>query len=148
MATTVYGKQSNLKVKKDTQVIDQKVYGLNYPLGVNRGHFSKQTGTVLVRNMLKQLLQTERGERVMLPNFGCDTKKFMFEQLDDITFNELKTEILTSIHQYLPFVEVLKLSVVNKDEVNYEGVPGLVVTLDVLIKEPDPQFIEIKVEIG
>lgn len=149
MATTVYGRLTSKQIQKDTEVIDQKVYGFQFPIKDNkRGYFSKQTGIELVKNNLKQLLRTERGERVMLPNYGVSLRKYLFEPLDRITFQSLQTEILTSISNYMPNVDVLKLSVVNNEDIGYQGVTGIVITLGVALKEFQNNLIEIEVKVG
>jgi len=66
----------------------QEVYGLSFPLGSapGGGFFSKRSGVVMIREAVKQLLLTERGERVMLPNFGCNLRKYLFQQERDSIF--------------------------------------------------------------
>lgn len=149
MGTIVYGRTVNKQIQKDVQVIDNKIYGFQFPLKDNkRGYFSKQTGIELVKNNLKQLLRTERGERVMLPNYGVSLKKYLFEPLDKLTFQSLQSEILTSISNYMPNIEVLKLSAVNTEDIGYEGVPGVVITLVAELKEFQNNLIEVEVKIG
>lgn len=144
---TIYGKVTNNSVKKDSKVVDNKTYGVGYPFSSNRGYFSKSTGVTLVRNNLLQLLKTVRGERVMLPNYGMNLKNFLFEPLDKQTFNAIQVEIFTSITNYLPQLELTNLSVVSNEEVNLNGVPGLVVNLACSIKDLDNQFIEVNLDI-
>ena len=48
-------------------------FGLNFPLGESRdkgGFFQKVSGVRMVKDAVRQLLQTTRGERIMLPKFG------------------------------------------------------------------------------
>jgi phage baseplate assembly protein W len=147
MAVSVYGKNISRSIKSDIKVIDTKFYGLSYPLGGTGGYFSKQSGNTLVRSNLTQLLKTELGERVMLPNFGCSLKRYLFEPLDQSLFNQVKNQIMTSITRYLPTVEVVKLSVVNTEDVNLDGLAGFLVTLVVRIKEDPSSLIETSIEI-
>lgn len=149
MAVNIHGRLFNKHIQKDTQVINRKVYGLQFPFKDNkRGYFSKTQGVELVRSNLKQLLGTERGERVMLPNFGVSLRKYLFEPLDQTTFQSIQSEILTSIANYLPTVKVRKLSVVNSEDIGYQGVPGLVITLVAELKESENNLIELTVKIG
>jgi phage baseplate assembly protein W len=148
MAISIYGKSSSNTIKNDIKVIDNKVYGLKYPIGGGRGYFSKQTGTALVRGNLTQILKTERGERVMLPNYGCNLKKFLFQPLDEETFRAIKEEIITSITRYAPSVEIMKLKVINSDTVSLEGISAIVITLVVRLKESPESLIETTVRIG
>jgi phage baseplate assembly protein W len=148
MAVTVYGKPSSNKIKNDIKVVEPKVYGLKYPIGSGRGYFSKQTGDALIRGNLTQILKTEQGERVMLPNYGCNLKKYLFDPLDETTFNSIKVEILTSIARYLPSVDIITLRVVSSNEVNLEGVSAILITLAVRLKDSPDSLIETTINIG
>lgn len=148
MAVTVYGKPTSNRIKNDIKVIEPKIYGLRYPIGSGRGYFSKQTGDALIRGNLTQILKTETGERVMLPNYGCNLKKYLFDPLDENTFNSIKKEIITSITRYLPSVEIVTLRVVSSNEVNLEGVSAILITLVVRLKDSPNSLIETTINIG
>lgn len=148
MTTVIYGRPVSIGVQKDTISQIKKVYGINYPFGGNRGFFSKQTGIALVRNNLRQLLTTERGERVMLSDFGANLKHFLFEPLDQKTFAGIRQEILSSIEKYAPGVTVTKLTVIPSDSVSYTGVSSIMISLLAEVKELDDQIVDLKVEIG
>ena len=90
------------------------VFGLAYPLEKNkesRGYFSKETGKDLVKGAITQLLKTERGERVMNPNFGCTLRRFLFEPLDETLFQAIKQEIISSFNRYILGATILKINV-------------------------------------
>ena len=149
MAVNIHGKLFNKHISKDVQVIDKKIYGLSFPFKNNkRGYFSKSQGIELTRNNLRQLLLTERGERVMLPNYGVSLKRHLYNQLDQTTFQAIQSEILTSISNYLPTVQVVKLSVVSTEDVGYSGIPGIVITLVAELSEAEGSLIELSVKIG
>jgi phage baseplate assembly protein W len=149
MSTKIYGRLSSKSIQKDIAVLDKKVYGLNFPLQSNtRGLFSKQSGILLVKNNLTQLLKTERGERVMLPNFGVSLKRFLFEPLTEELFVSIKNEITTSINNYLPNVEIAKLSVVESDTISYNGIQGLIITLIAKLNDFNSSLVEVQVEIN
>ena len=97
MTMNYYGTRLAKPVSKDIQAESQKTYGINFPFGKNnkKGYFAKEAGNSLIKSNLKQLLGTLPGERVMLPNFGLDLRKYLFEPLDAITFSEMKQEILS-----------------------------------------------------
>lgn len=150
MTTHVYGRPLSVGIKKDVIVTSKKIYGLNYPLGSKntRGYFSKIAGVDLVKSNLNQLLKTNKGERVMLPDYGTNLYHFLFEPLDKTTFTAIKDDILRAIDSYAPGVEVIKLSVIPNDKVNYEGVQGLNINLTVRISDLDNLETDIRVEIG
>lgn len=98
--------------------------GLTFPLGAEKktgGFLSANSGMRRVSQALHQLLRTERGERVMLPKFGCNLKKFMFQPLDALTFNQIKEEVLYSCYNYLQGATVSKLSVLQGNEIGRFG---------------------------
>jgi phage baseplate assembly protein W len=107
--------------------------GLNYPLGGDAkkygGTFAANTGIRKVRQALQQILQTERGERVMLPKFGCNLRKFVFQPLDKQTFQQIKEEVLFSLYHYLQGASVQKISVLRGREVGQLGTAAIHIIL-------------------
>lgn len=150
MATSIYGKSPSLSVSKDVISTDKKIYGLGYPIqsSPSRGYFSKQSGVTLVKNNLRQLLLTVKGERVMLPDYGTNLQNYLFEPLDKFTVQNIRDEILHTISKYAPGVSVTKLQVFPSGKVNYEGLQGLYITLSVQVQELKDQIIDLQVEIG
>ena len=110
---SIYGKILPQKAKNIVNLKVKKDIGFKYPIEENspRGYFSKQTGVDLIKNNLRQLLKTEPGERFMLPNYGCNLKKYLMEPLDEITFAQVKDTISNSIYKYLGKISILRLQV-------------------------------------
>jgi|688.fasta_scaffold15626_7 phage baseplate assembly protein W len=134
---TIYGTTQNKQVKQSVTTPAPKKYGLHFPVGTspknntfNKGYFIKSHGDDLIKNNLKQLLTTIPGERVMLPNFGVDLKKYLFEPLDERTFTSIRRELLTALRQYAPNVEVIKLTVLSSNEISLTGVASIDIKLD------------------
>lgn len=126
-----YGREVSISVQKAVKSQYRKKSGLAYPvaasvntvatgnyLQANRPeqYFAKSYGINLIRNNLRQILLTERGERVMLPNFGVSLRKYLFEPMDETTFVMIRQEILQSLTEYFPLGKVLKMSVLSPDE--------------------------------
>ena len=68
---------------------------------------NKNKGQELARAQVSQILLTVPGERAMLPNFGVDIDRFLFEQITPALLQELKTEILQQIAGYAQNLEVV-----------------------------------------
>jgi len=139
------------KPLRDTIRVREKFFGLNYPIGkfkANGGFFQKTSGFETLKASITQLLLTERGERVMLPNFGCSLKRYLFRPLDSILFTEIKNEIVDSITSYTRDVKILKIAVFELDKINLDGSHGLRIILTLaLSKEAQNQFeIEVVVQ--
>tara|TARA_R110000751_G_scaffold285952_1_gene390310 strand:- start:360 stop:803 length:444 start_codon:yes stop_codon:yes gene_type:complete len=109
----MYGTVAPSVIQRSTVLKDPKLIGLNYPVSVNpiNGYFSKSTNLELIKSNLSCLIRTERGERFMLPEYGCNLRRFLMEPLDESTFSLIKEEVVTSIRRYLSTVSVGKIQV-------------------------------------
>ena len=61
-----------------------------------------QTDRDAIRADLLHLLLTNKGERLYLPDFGSDLKKYIFEPNDSITHEEIRDSLNESIKRYIP----------------------------------------------
>ena len=55
-----------------------------------------------VRADLLHLLLTNKGERLYMPDFGSDLKKYIFEPNDGVTHSEIKDNLNGTIKRYMP----------------------------------------------
>lgn len=143
--TSVYGRQSsNSNVSEITQKNVKKRIGLNYPLQAspNNGYFSKYSGKELLKACIKQLIQTEPGERVMMPFYGCGLRKFIGEPMDEFLRQDIEDVVTTAFSKYLPLVDILKLEV---SEVNDDS--SIRVALSVKVKDEVDSIIDVNIEI-
>ena len=72
---------------------------------------STKTTIEAVKNNIKLLLQTQRGERLMQPNLGINLRKYLFEQLTSDTKSAIENEISDTFSFWLPFVNINDLQV-------------------------------------
>ena len=61
-----------------------------------------QTDRDAIRADLLHLLLTNKGDRLYLPDFGSDLRKFIFEPNDTITHDDIKKSLNDSISRYIP----------------------------------------------
>jgi hypothetical protein len=66
-----------------------------------------------IRADLLHLLLTNKGERLYLPEFGSDLKKFIFEPNDEITQEEIKDNLNQTITRFIPNLLVNDISFRN-----------------------------------
>jgi len=96
---------------KDTRVS----VGIDFPFGrvPNGDGYFKTTKTTVesVKNNIRLLLKTERGERLMQPNLGLGLKRFLFEQINEDTNILIENEIVDTFERWLPFVDLKELDV-------------------------------------
>jgi len=114
--------------------------GLSFPTGKNEtmgGFFAVNTGVKKVKDALHQLLKTERGERLMLPKFGCNLRKFLFQPLDSLTFQAIKEEVLFSCYNYLKGATVQKIRVLKGDDFGNFGTASIYILLVLKLNSED-----------
>ena len=76
------------------------------------GYFASTSFTIdAVKQNVKQLLETRKGERFFQPNLGVDLDKFLFEQITPETMVEIQNEIVESFNFWLPFVTIRDIRV-------------------------------------
>jgi|TARA_B100000073_G_scaffold9831_1_gene8279 phage baseplate assembly protein W len=95
--------------------------GISLPIhrGVSNGEgFFATTSTTIeaVKNNIKNLLQTEEGERLFQPNLGIGLRKLLFEQITDENLLSIQDLILDKLEFWLPFVEVRNIEVLSRDD--------------------------------
>jgi phage baseplate assembly protein W len=148
---TIYGSQPTRLVQEGATQHKKNIFGLSYPLGKKQesgGYFQKATGVELIKGAVSQLLLTERGERVMLPKFGCNLRKFLFQPLDENTFEEIKEEIRYSFHNYIVGAKILKLAVYPTGPAGPGGGNSLMIRLNLGLVEDDLTVFDVEVQVS
>ena len=93
-----------------------------FPLrSANRGFFQgNQTTISAVREDIKTLLMTVKGERVMHRNMGTNIPILAGQLFEPIRQNEIeeqiKLEITTAIETYLPFISLQNVSLITSEQ--------------------------------
>ena len=107
------------------------------------GGFFASTSTTIeaVKNNIRNLLQTEEGERFFQPNLGIDLKSFLFEQITEENLLSIQNKILDKIEFWLPFVEVRDIQALSNDDDTTIGVNEIRVKILFNIKQ-DPSTLD------
>jgi len=115
---TIFGKQVPPPILKGIDIKDPMLIGMSYPLQKNpeRGYFSRSVNAKLVNSGIRDAIKTVKGERFMLPDYGCNLRNFLFEPLDEGTFLAIRDNITTTIRKYLKKVTIGKLQVTREGE--------------------------------
>ena len=107
----------------------------------NRGFYFKlnQTDKDAIRADLLHLLLTNKGERLYMPDFGSDLRKFIFEPNDKVTHDEIKENLNETVKRYIPNLIVNSIEFKNNEieeliivELKYTVVDGTFSSSDVL----------------
>ena len=97
---------------------DDDIYvGIEFPLDYSQEGFFRKTKTIRqqVKSNIRNLLLTEKGERVFQPNFGSNLKSLLFEQITPTTLENIENNIRESLSTWLPYVNVNNLVAVQND---------------------------------
>ena len=88
--------------------------GIDLPIrrGDKLNGFFASTSTTIeaVKNNLRNLLQTEEGERFFQPNLGLNLRSVLFEQINEENLLSIQNKILDKIDFWLPFIEIHNIS--------------------------------------
>jgi uncharacterized protein len=112
------------------------------------GWFASTQYTIdAVKQNVKLLLQTRKGERLMQPDLGIDLYKFLFEQITTNVVLQIKAEIIDTFTAWLPFVNIVDIKVQPGE--NYDvGVNSINIYLEFSLNS-DPRTLEsVQVTIG
>jgi len=91
--------------------------GLQYPLvETAKGIMAQKSSVDQIKADLLQLLLTNPGERVMLPDFGVPLRKFIFDQSDETTLIQIKQAVIDAIEKWEPRVEIENIQVTSGNE--------------------------------
>ena len=97
-----------------------KGYSISLPLVYNKedGPFALNKNMIdVVKQNLKTLILTDKGERIMLPNFGVGLRKFLFENMSDTINVQIEQEIIEQVRRYMPFVNIRRVLVLEDPDV-------------------------------
>lgn len=114
-----------------TNKLHTNLVGFKYPIPKTggRGYFSKCTNVEATKSCLIQILKTERGERLMTPDYGASLKSLLFEQSDADLKEQVRERIVTSVTKYLPNVKILKIKISSFEDMGNLSFPGIKVSL-------------------
>lgn len=87
-------------------------------IGPNGWFATTKTTVEAVKNNIRNLLLTNRGERVFQPNLGLGLRQFLFEQITPDTIIAIQNDIRDTLSLWLPFVIIENIIVNQKDDFN------------------------------
>ena len=97
----------------------KKIKGYSAALPLRRddehGYTLLETHADIIAQNLKNLVLTQPGERIMIPDFGVGIKKYIFEQNDQTVFSEIASEIRLQVGRFMPFVDILEVRLANSE---------------------------------
>lgn len=89
-----------------------------------RGFFLSLTKTdsEAIKSDLMHLILTNKGERLYLPDFGTNLRRFIFSPNDNITWSDVSQEITDVVTKYLPNLQINDITIEQAVESEYAAV--------------------------
>ncbi|WP_148716393.1 GPW/gp25 family protein [Chitinolyticbacter meiyuanensis] len=86
--------------------------GLALPLSPDEtGRLPQAEGPEKVRQSIAILLDTEPGERLMLPDYGCGLRRFLMQPNSAVTRAQIQREVERSLKRWEPRIAVTEVTV-------------------------------------
>jgi hypothetical protein len=80
------------------------------------GRLAYTSGDAIIRQSIETILETDPGERVMLPTFGCGLRRFLMQPNSPATRTAMQQEISDSLRRWEPRIQVSEVSVTPGDD--------------------------------
>jgi len=95
-----------------------KDVGMSFLLNV----FTKDAAVVKNENAIKQsiknLVLTQKGEKLFQPEIGSGVYELLFEPMDPFTADSIRDEIINTLGQYEPRITISEVTVLANEETN------------------------------
>ena len=69
----------------------------------------------LMRQNLKMLVLTSKGERIMEPEFGVGIRNYLFENFNNSTFTNIDRNIREQVEQFMPVIRIIDVAFDSSD---------------------------------
>ena len=90
--------------------------GFGQPIAPQTGRLTLVSGPEKVRQAIFTLLDTDPGERVMRPDFGCGLRRFLMHPDNPATRAAIEREITQALGRWEPRVRLLDIAVLGTDD--------------------------------
>lgn len=137
----------------------RKFLGCQFPLVKGpRGILAQKSGVDQIKADLIQLLLTNPGERVMLPQFGVPLRRLQFQPNDPLLEMEAKRMIAEAIKLWEPRVQIANIVVTSEfdesygDEADFHDELGSILFIRIAFYDPQEiseiQELDLQVSVG
>jgi phage baseplate assembly protein W len=116
----------------------EKFINIEFPFqDDNKGKFLAMNNVSerAIKADLMHLLLTNKGDRLYLPDYGANLRKYLFEPNGGEIHGEIKTEIQTAISKYIPNLQVDKIELTAGEEGKIRNEHHVLVTIDYTVTD-------------
>ena len=111
--------------------------GWRFPVGVDsRGRIAMSTYEEDIKEAILLILRTQKGERVMRPDFGCGIYDYVFSPINTATLTLIERSVREAITEWEPRVEIEKIEVSTEEA----GEGKLLISIDYRVRRTNNRF--------
>jgi phage baseplate assembly protein W len=105
------------RIVKDTETFNDYAIGISLPLQVGgTGFIQTYNTTEQIKSNIKNLLLTQKGERILQPEFGSGLHEILFDFNDDDIEGKIENAINEAFELWLPYIVVDSIDIEQTDE--------------------------------
>jgi phage baseplate assembly protein W len=97
---------------------DYKDLDLNMNIHPVRKDVNKHVGDLAVINSIKNILSTNKNERLFNPSFGGNIRALLFENADNLTAIRMEKQIVNLVENFEPRASISKVVVTPEPDTN------------------------------
>ncbi|MCL6590414.1 MAG: GPW/gp25 family protein [Firmicutes bacterium] len=90
--------------------------GWGFPINVNNGRIRAAEGEESIKESIRIILGTSKGERVMRPDFGSNLNEMVFAPDDTATATQIKVYVQDALLKWEPRIDVQDVKVTPNPE--------------------------------
>lgn len=117
-----------------------RFFGIKFPFqNSTQGFYFDLTKTTkeAIKSNLLHLLLTKKGGRLYKPDFGCNLHQYLFDPMDNETFDLIKNEITSCIQSNIQGINIDSIEISTEShalnlQVNYSYNDGIFLVKDLL----------------
>ena len=78
--------------------------GWSFPVSVDKmsGYVATSSAEEKIAQSIRMILGTQRGERIMRPDFGCNLRTYTFSEMNYSTFSEIEQDVRRALILWEP----------------------------------------------
>ena len=119
--------------------------GLELPLTYTQDGYFKRTKTALeqAKSNIKNLLLTNKGERLGNPTFGTNLLRLVFSQENTDLESRVEEEIRAAMSEFLPYINIRSIETSFSDTNINQAIVRIIFTLNIDLSEDEELTIDL-----